>query len=288
MKKKYMRRIPEGKKEEYMKRLPEGKPIHYMEKLPGNGDTIYKNERTKDKKIEEIYKNDKVNTYDIQHSISRNILGTNNSIQYNDQVYFNDNGRIAIINKEEKIKIANFIVRAIEIIIEDDGITKNTYYVMECVLNGGQKKKIVSLESRILDDSEWIKTRVGGEYYLYGEYKKLEILIAEQFRDIVEKTKYIHVGWRKIDNRWCYLHGSTAIGLNSNNITGDNKKIIQCSNKISQLAALELELNLLNLSKNLEKTLIQLLYSHLAVMKQLFVEARAEPQFLLWIYGSTG
>lgn len=202
---------------------------------------------------------------------------------------------LCIINYNNGIKniyeICNFKIIAEEIIIKDDDLITVKEYKVKCILLSTNECKNVYLNARDLNCSNWISEKLGIKYCLkatVGAYDYLKNYMAEQFKFIEAKTEYIHVGWRKISNKFVYIHGGGAIGSDWQGIKGDSTKIIKILSNKSRQEVLKETLYMLNISDNYSKTLPLLLYSHLAVMKYVFVKAGVEPHFILWIYGLTG
>lgn len=211
--------------------------------------------------------------------------------------YITDNNSLNIITKntvtkeDEVIEISNFIIKPLAIIIEDDGVDKETVYKIKCILMDTLESHIITLKPEQLNNSKWIKDVLGVKYYVTGnvdEYKKLEIFIAKEFKLIQAQVEYKMIGWRNIKGKWVYLHGGGAIGLGfDEDICGSKDKRIDHID-ISQYDAINQSIGLLSISNDLSKTLPMFLFSHLAVIKELFVQASIKPQFCLWIYGLTG
>lgn len=191
----------------------------------------------------------------------------------------------------ELVQISNFEPKAIAIIEEDDGIERVRKYIVKCFLNKSQEYKAICLFGQDLNSDKWVDNKLGVKYMLINDAecrKHFRKYLSEIFAELETKVIYKHVGWRCINNTWCYLHAGGAIGLENENIKGDTDKFIQANYGISQLKSIESGVGLLNLSQDISKTLVQFLYSHLAIMKELFVQANVKPNFALWICGLTG
>lgn len=222
---------------------------------------------------------------------SRIVYGTLKK-EYLQGMYIIDKGNLYYLDlQNELVKICNFNIEAKRIIVIDDGTSKNYIYEMEVILNNNIESKKILLSKQKLVNSNWIKEILGIKYTLSEDsksYNYLDIYIAELFANLHEEIEYAHVGWRFINGKYVYLHGGGVIGLNDSNIKGEKDKIIKVDYRVNRIEALNSVLDMLNISNDHTKTLPLLLYSHLAVMKELFIRAGVEPKFVLWIYGLTG
>lgn len=112
--------------------------------------------------------------------------------------------------------------------------------------------------------------------------------IAQISINLPEEVKFNHVGWRVINNKHVYLDGMQAIGSENVDLKSSMNLYIKRDYSLLPEIAWNYSLNMLNISHDVKKTLPLWLYTHIAVIKELFKEAGAEPLFLMWIYGETG
>lgn len=201
---------------------------------------------------------------------------------------------ILCIKEENSIsKVANFYIEALAIKVKDDGLNKTMIYSIKCTLFNGEKK-IISITNEDLFNGKWIVEKLGVKYCQYesvekDNYEVIRRYLAEQFSQIPEQIEYAQVGWRKIENQHVYLHANSCIGGNlKRKIKGSINKTIEVDFKLSQIEATKESLLLINMSNDLRKTVVPFLFTHLSIMKELFIEAQVKPEFLLWIYGLTG
>lgn len=211
----------------------------------------------------------------------------NNSYKF----MINSYGHLCLyLNDNSCVEISNFDIKAKKILIRDDGVYKRSSYVVECILKKDLDKKTIMLTSDDLNDDNWVKDKLGVKYYVIKDkevYKYFDIYLSEIFKNITEEIEYHHVGWRKINGKYVYLHAGGAIGTNDLSIRGSRDKLIMPFN-LNELKSLELSLYLAKISKSDGKAIMMFVYSHLAVVKELFSLAGVEPKFVLWIYGLTG
>ena len=218
-----------------------------------------------------------------------------NSLIINKLEFINIDGFINLVDKKDcnyrYFTICNFDIEAKKIIIQDNGLFIEKYCIFKCILANNNESKIVKIKYNELNSDKWILNVLGVKYCLFPidkSYEYLKVYIAQKFEHISVEIEYIHVGWRVINNKFVYLHGGGAIGDYNINITGDKGKIINVDNGIRKEKALIDSINMLNISDNILKTLPLLLYSHLGVLREVYVQAGFEPHFTIWVYGLTG
>ena len=114
-------------------------------------------------------------------------------------------------------QLSNFVALPVEQVLVDDGSGQPRY---QLTVDGwsatGARLETLSLPMSEFDAMRWPLARWGicanvtdGN----GVTAKLRRIIQEAgLRAAVHRTLYCHTGWRKIDGKLCYLHGSGAIG----------------------------------------------------------------------------
>lgn len=224
---------------------------------------------------------------------NNNTLITESFNLYNNDRSFilGSNGHIHLQYQQNITELSNFYVIAEKIIISDNGLYQETFYILKCILENEIEEKAISISGYSLLESKWIIEKLGIKYYLTSHpyaYNDFRIYLSNQFLNKKPEFKYDLVGWKYINNRYVYLHGNGAIGSNTLTLKGSQDKKIEINTSLTSYISFEQSLSLLKLSDNLEKTLPLFLYSHLAVMKEVFTLAGVQPKFLLWIYGITG
>lgn len=262
-------------------------------KLNGN---ITNNIKTEKTDVTENKKN-KLKSEIVGMKSNTNIVNKENfksSIEKIDNNYkflINSYGHLCVyLNDNLCIEISNFNINAKKIVISDDGVHKEILYVIEGILKNGLDKKMIVLKSNDLNDNNWVKNKLGIKYCIIKDkeaFKYFDIYLSEIFKDINEEVEYNQVGWRKINSKYVYLHAGGAIGTKDLTIRGSKNKLIKSLN-INQLESINYSFMLTKISKNDEKAIMMFVYSHLAVIKELFSAAGAKPNFVLWIYGLTG
>ncbi len=103
-------------------------------------------------------------------------------------------------------------------------------------------------------------------------------------------TEVVHdqVGWKKINGINAYLHANGAIGISEHNIYGKKDRTIEVDYGLNSLEVFQYTNDMVRITKDHAITITMLMYSHLAVMKEIFKDCGFSPKFLLWVHGLTG
>ena len=257
------------------------------ERLQKNEELNINSQNSLNKEASKVKKNMKNNRMDTEIN--------NKSLMINKLEFTIVGGCISLVYdsdfNQKCFAICNFNISAEKIIIQDNGLFIEKYCIFRCVLGSNKESKIVKIKYSELNSDKWILSILGVKYCLFPinkAYEYLKVYMSQQFENISAEIEYIHVGWRVIDNRFVYLHGGGAIGGYNLNITGDKEKIIRIDSGINKEKALIDSINMINISDNKLKTVPLLIYSHLAVIREVYVQAGFEPHFIMWIYGLTG
>ena len=233
-----------------------------------------------------------------RHGLERDTtvsLISNNPSSVNKVDFIIIDGCINLIDRinsnENYFAICNFNIIAEKIIIKDNGLFVEEFCVFKCILSNTNEERTIYMKYDELNSDKWIISKLGVKYCLFpinNAYKYLKVYVAEQFKNILSEIQYTHVGWRKIGDRFIYLHGGGVVGDYNFNIKGDRGKVINVNYNISRESALKETIDMINISDNKFKTLPLLLYSHLAVIREVYMQAGYQPKFIMWIYGLTG
>ncbi len=129
------------------------------------------------------------------------------------------NGCMYQVLKDGDVKrMSNFVALPLEQVAQDDGTPEMQYSLTVAGWsNTGRPLKRLSVPLKDFDKMDWCMTGWGLDANIAegnGVRQKLRRVIQEAgSRCAVQKTVYTHTGWRKIDGKWCFLHGGGAIGM---------------------------------------------------------------------------
>jgi len=191
--------------------------------------------------------------------------------------------------------LCNFICWPIREILKDSGNgTPERYLELQGLLQDGSSlpPKKISLNDFLEKPNSWPGLTWGVKPALkpYME-KEARYAIHEMARGISETTIFTHIGWRKINGSWIYLHAGGAIGPGSEAVEVEiNERLKQYSlpketGDIKE--ALKASLSLLEIGP--KKIMYPLLASvYLAPLCEPLRQAGIEPSLLSYIWGPSG
>lgn len=119
----------------------------------------------------------------------------------------------------QRIRLANGHWRILEDVVQDDGTEERVrVYQLEGYvdLNGNSRHpKRFTVKAEKFDTMDWVREHFGASAILSpgaGTKERLRHAIQLLSGEIEERTAYTHLGWRKIEDEWVYLHADGAIG----------------------------------------------------------------------------
>lgn len=111
------------------------------------------------------------------------------------------------------VPLTNFTARIVADVVEDDGAETRRYFELEACHEGHTIRFLG--EARHFVGMAWAMEHLGARaMVLPGNLLKDHARAAVQMfsQDVEARHIYTHLGWRKIGERWCYLHAGGAIG----------------------------------------------------------------------------
>jgi Primase C terminal 2 (PriCT-2)/Bifunctional DNA primase/polymerase, N-terminal len=109
-----------------------------------------------------------------------------------------------------EMRLANFIARIVTDIALDDGsgLIKRRFEVMS------DRFGAASVPAEQFDAMQWVTLEYGAQARIgIGRESKARLADAiKAFSHAPKRAVYAHLGWRKIDDQWSYLHAGGAIG----------------------------------------------------------------------------
>jgi hypothetical protein len=109
--------------------------------------------------------------------------------------------------------LTNFTARIVTQIIEDDGTGEKCLFEIEATL--GQLSRRFTIPSSQYAGMNWPTEHLGAVAIVYpgfGLRDHARAAIQLLSGDVASRRIYGHIGWRKIDGEWSYLHAGGAIG----------------------------------------------------------------------------
>lgn len=200
---------------------------------------------------------------------------------------------IAFDRKGNPFEVANFVARPTLEVTRDDGQEEKKTFRIEGVLNGGLPLPPIDITAKDFLSMNWIMDNWGIQAAIKPGQGKKDICrdaIQNMGSDVEKHRIFTHIGWRKLENgQWVYLHAGGCIG--SENISIEVEKELDryvLPTKVRNLKiASKASLQLLKLApRNITILLLALVY--LAPLVEAFKKVGIEPNFVVWLHGTTG
>lgn len=193
---------------------------------------------------------------------------------------------------EEEIPLANFVPFPLREIVKDDGQETETVFELAGVLAGGKQLPAVKVPAERFATMNWIPTAWGLNANLepgLSSKDRVRHCVQSMAVDIPKDTVYGHLGWRKIENRWCYLHAGGAVGGEGIQTETDSQlsRYRLPAEDGDVITALKASLSLLGIAPG-KITYPLLSLSYLAPLCEPLRRAGVEPAFTVDLYGQSG
>jgi len=187
--------------------------------------------------------------------------------------------------------LCNFVVWPTRDILKDDGFATERFIELCGLLQGGVSLKSFKISAKTFLDMKWpIEAwgiRVAVRPRMDQELRYAIQLMAQE--GIPASTIYTHLGWRKIDDVWVFLHSKGAVGSNATEVeVSDRLKRYSLPNDGGDLKeALKASLSILKIGpKRIMIPLYALVW--LAPLSEILRIAGIEPSFLTYLWGASG
>jgi hypothetical protein len=115
----------------------------------------------------------------------------------------------------ELLPLCNFTAQITEVLTRDDGAEQAAFFTVAGRLDNGRALPAVQVPAADFTGLGWITTGWHGEAVAFagmGTRDHLRAAMELMSGDRRRRTVYAHTGWRKIGERWHYLHTDGAIG----------------------------------------------------------------------------
>ena len=109
--------------------------------------------------------------------------------------------------------VANFYARIVGDLIIDDGVQERRELALEAIVGGN--KAAISVSAAEFGRMSWSMNRLGPQAIIYpGQLQHARAAIQMLSGEIPQERVFAHIGWRKNNGQWVYLHGGGALGGN--------------------------------------------------------------------------
>ncbi len=115
------------------------------------------------------------------------------------------------------VPLCNFDVRIVGEEIQDDGAERITVFAVEGALQGNKPLPRADVLADRYGSMNWVTANWGTAPVVYagqGTKDHLRVAIQMLSGEVPRRTVYGHLGWRRIEGDWFYLHHGGAIGPN--------------------------------------------------------------------------
>lgn len=133
--------------------------------------------------------------------------------------YCVNGGRLCLrkVNNEgvRLVPLANFSARITGEVVRDDGAERQAFLSLEGRLDSGAPLDLIEVPSAQFSALGWIIAQWGARAVVYagnGLKDHLRAALQVLSGDAPRRVVFAHTGWRRIEDRWCYLHAGGAIG----------------------------------------------------------------------------
>jgi hypothetical protein len=112
------------------------------------------------------------------------------------------------------VPLANFAAQIVEQVTHDDGAEQRIVLAIEGKLAGGRPLPRVEVPAEEFTGMNWPIRHWGTQAVASAGASArdhLRAAVQTLSGDVPRRQVYGHTGWRKIDGKWCYLHGGGAI-----------------------------------------------------------------------------
>jgi hypothetical protein len=188
-------------------------------------------------------------------------------------------------------RVCYFVPVPTESVYKDDGVESEMKFKIKGYDRYGGDLKEITLTSEKFMGMNWAAGNWGYNAAVCAgsaskDYLREAIMLAGS-KHAKSQTVYTHTGWRKIEDKWAYLHGGGAIGADNVyvELSGDISSYYFDKNEtVSKKDALESAWGILrSYPKNLAYPLMA--YTYLSPLNEFLRHNDIEPSFIVFLYG---
>lgn len=194
--------------------------------------------------------------------------------------------------KGNPFEIANFVARPVLEITKDDGNEVEKTLRIEGILSGGEVLPQIDIPISDFQSMNWVLQKWGVIPTIRAGSNKKDLLrdaIQSMAINVKKKSIYTHLGFRKIDNKWVYLHSGGCIG--EENVDVDIEKALSkyaLPKEIKDIKkAATASLALIDIAPK-PVTVSLLAFVYLTPLLECFRRVGIEPNFIIWLMGISG
>lgn len=207
--------------------------------------------------------------------------------------FLSKRGCVTYLSDGFYIELSNFIARATNEIIRDNGVDISRSFRIKAVMEGGINLPTTEINATDLYKLDWvmnsygIKARINSGLSSKGRFIEL---LQKLSLSAETETRYQHIGWRKINDTWCYLHANGNIG-STEKITVEADHFLGGyalpEEDVNPIESFHYSMKLLDIAPK-AITIPLLALTYLAPLTDAFQRAHHEPNFLMMLVAKSG
>ncbi len=115
------------------------------------------------------------------------------------------------------IAVANFAARIVTDIIRDDGIEQSRDFGLEVTIGG--QTKIFAVPATVFGRMGWVLPKLGPQAIIYPSQQQHARAAIQSLSAATKQERILtHLGWRRHEADWLYLHGGGAVGASRDSV----------------------------------------------------------------------
>lgn len=117
------------------------------------------------------------------------------------------------LGNPEVVRLTNFASKIQAEVIEDDGVDVRRVFEIATYIK--ERAKSFRVQAEKFNAMNWVTEQLGASAIVYpgaGTKDHARAAIQLLSGEITETVRFTHLGWRKIGDKWFYLHAGGAIG----------------------------------------------------------------------------
>lgn len=203
-------------------------------------------------------------------------------------------GGIVVYGKESVKRLSTFVALPTKIITKDDGVTVEKHFEIKGWTKNGHPLPSVTIKADDFSGMGWVLRS-----WDFAANVMPGNTVKEQLRYVMtevgnqsasRETVYTHVGWRKIDGRWAYLHPGGAIGAQGVRVELENAlRRYSFDNELEEAPLVTMALAhefKRSMAAHVSIPLLGLVF--LTPLREFLTQAGHMPRFAMWIKGQSG